>query len=275
MTSKTILVPIDLKITSIKGLELAAMLAHKINVKIFILYALQMALPDSGSSTDSQDLIKEAEKDAYDEFELLKKSINLLDEVDHNFLVLHAFAQDAIISITNKQTIDLIVMGTKASNRLEGILIGNNTFAITKNVKCPVLVIPEGVDTNRLFKNIGLAGDYKETASKNAFEILITIATAFNSCIHIVHMSEIPSFNPNETEEAKKLDRYLHGLNHRFVFKLNKDLDEVLNEFIEENEIDLLALVNKRKDSVDHIFQSKSIKKRASLAKVPFLILNT
>jgi nucleotide-binding universal stress UspA family protein len=277
MTTKTILVPIDFKKPSLKGLELATMLAQKINARIFIMHALQNQeiSPKSGSSTDSEDVIKKAEKDAYDEFELLKKSMNSLHEVEHTFVVLHAFAQEGIISMTNSQTIDLIVMGTKASNRLKGILIGNNTFSITKNVKCPVLAVPDGADTKRLFKNIGLAGDYKETASKNAFEIMLNIATAFNSHIHVVHMSEIPSFNPTETEEAKKLDRYLHGLNHRFVFKLNKDLDEGLNEFIGENEIDLLTLVNKRKDSLDHIFQLNSIEKRTNLAKVPFLILNT
>lgn len=276
MYKKTILVPIDFSKASKKALETAAKLAKRIDAKLLIMNACQqkVAFTNSGDSKDSHDLIKVAENDARKNFKALQESIPMLKDVDHSFVIRHAFPQDAIISMTLMYTIDLIIIGTKGARKLKGILVGNNTYSITKNVKCPVLAIPEGADTSKIFTNIGLAGDYQKTASKETFGILTQIATAYNSDIHVVHVSKSPSIKPQEITEAKKLDRYFKDLNHNFSFKLDSELDEGLNAHIQEKHIDLLALVKKRKESVDHIFNCTNTEKYANLCKVPFLILN-
>ncbi len=276
MNKRTILVPIDFSKASIKALEIALKLAKKIDAELLIMNACQEKVDRADSDTkNSHDLIKEAENKAHEKFKALKKSIMALEEVEHTFEVRHAFPQDAIISMTLINSIDLIIIGTKETKKLKGILVGNNTYSIAKNVKCPVLAIPEGADTSKLFTNIGLAGDYRKTASKETFGILTQIAMAYNADIHVVHVSQSPKINAEEVSEAKKLDRYFKDLNHNFSYKLDTDLDEGLNEHIKERQIDLLALVKKRKESVDHIFNCKDTEKYSNLCKVPFLILNS
>jgi len=276
MYKKTILVPIDFSKASKKALETGLKLAKKIDAKLLIMNACQqkVAFSNSDEAKDSHDLVKESENDARKKFEALKESIPMLKEVDHSFVTRQAFPQDAIISMTLMYTIDLIIIGTKGARKLKGILVGNNTYSVSKNVKCPVLAIPEGADTSKIFKNIGLAGDYQKTASKETFGILTQIASAYNSDIHVVHVSKSPTINPHEISEAKKLDRYFKDLNHDFSFKLDTELDEGLNDHIKEKHIDLLALVKKKKESVDHIFNCTNTDKYANLCKVPFLILN-
>ena len=277
MINKTILVPIDFSKPSKKALEIAAKLAKKIDAKLLIMNAWQQKteLSNSAEHKDLQAKIKEAEENSRDKFAALKESMQLLKEVDQTFVVRHAFPQDAIISMTSIYDIDLIIMGTSGAKSSKGVLIGNNSYAIAKNVKCPVLVIPKDTDISRIFTSIGLAGDYKKTPSRETFRILTQIAMAYNADIHVVHVSKSPVINPDEITEAKKLDRYLKELNHNFSFKFDTDLDEGLNEHIEEKKIGLLALVKKRKESVDHIFSCSNTEKYSNLCKVPFLILNT
>jgi len=276
MTNKTILVPIDFSKASIKALEIGTKLAKKIGAKLLIMNACQQKAGSLKSieGTDLQELVKEAERNSREKFEAIMESMLMLKEVDHTFVVRHAFPQNAIISMTLVYDIDLIVMGTKGVKNSNGILLGNNSYAIARNVKCPVLVIPKGIDTSKIFTSIGLAGDYKKIPSKETFRILTQIAMAYNADIHVVHVSQSPVINPEEITEAKKLDRYLKELNHNFSFKFDTDLDEGLNDHIEEKKIGLLALVKKRKESVDHIFNCSNPKKYTNLCKVPFLILN-
>lgn len=277
MNKKTILVPIDFSKTSKKALEIAAKLAKKIEAKLLIMNAFQEEVVSSESkdAMHYQSLIKKAESNSYAKFEAIKDSMLLLKEVDHTFVSRQAFPQDAIISLTRIYDIDLIVMGTKRPAKSKGVLVGNNSYAIAKNVKCPVLVIPDGSDTSKIFTNIGLAGDYKKTPSRETFGILTQIATAYGADIHVVHVSQSPVIDPEEISEAKKLDRYLKELNHNFSFKYDTELDEGLNEHIKEKQIGLLALVKKRKESVDHIFNCSDTEKYTNLCNVPFLILNT
>jgi nucleotide-binding universal stress UspA family protein len=277
MTKKTILVPIDFSKASIKALEVAVKLAKKIDAQLLILNVCKerINLSNSDGNIDSHNLTKEAELNAHKKFEAMKESIIALDEIDHEFIVRHAFPQDAIISMTLMYFIDLIIIGTKGPRKSNGILEGSNTYVIAKNVKCPVLAIPEGADTSNLFRNIGLAGDYKKTAPKETFEILTQIAMAYGSDIHVVHVSQSPEITQQEINEAKKLDRYFKDLYHNFTYKIDTELDEGLNEHIQEKHIDLLALVKKRKESVDHIFNCTNTEKYTNLCKIPFLILNS
>jgi nucleotide-binding universal stress UspA family protein len=271
MTDKTILVPIDFSEPSKKALEIAAKLAKKISAKLLIVNAsLQKGGPSNNlEDKDLQVKIKEAEQNSREKFETLKESIQLLKEVDHTFIVRYAFLQEAIISMTSEYDIDLIIMGTNE------VLIGNNSYAIAREVNCPVLVIPHGADVSKIFTNIGLAGDYKKIPSKETFQILTQIARVYNADIHVVHVSQSPAINPKEIEEAKKLDRYFKELNHDFSFKFDTDLDDGLNKHIEEKKIGLLAIVKRRKESVDHVFNCSNTEKYTNLCKIPFLILNT
>ncbi len=277
MIQRKIIVPIDFSGCSIKALEIAAKLAIKINARLIIMNACQkpVAYADASLTAYSRDLIKEAEGNAKRAFLSVKEAIKELADLEYTFEVKHAFAQDAIISLTLMENIDLIVMGTTGASGFKGILLGSNTYTVAKNIKCPILAIPESAETGNFFKNIVLAGDYENTASKDTFEMLNEIAIASNAEVHVLHVSEDPVIQSDETKEAQKLDRYLKRTKHSFHFKLNKHVDEGINEYIEENSIDLLTLVVKKHSLLDRIFKASTTKKMAYHSKVPLLILHS
>jgi len=254
---------------------MAAQLAKKINASLIILNACQnpVAYADTTVTADYKGSIRDAKSNAKKAFESVKESIAALRDIKYTFQVKYAFAQDAIISLTLMEHIDLIVMGTTGASGFKGILLGSNTYSVTKNVKCPVLAIPEAAVTGKFFKNIVLAGDYQNTASKDTFEILTEIAKASSAEIHVLHVSETPVIKSGETEQAQKLDRYFKGLKHSFHFKLDKHIDEGINEYIEENSIDLLTLVAKKQSLLDRIFKGSTTRKMAYHSRIPLLIL--
>ncbi len=81
---------------------------------------------------------------------ILKKSNELLDpykkvvqDAGVTFIdrILEGPAAQAICEVANIEKIDMIVMGCRGRNDLEGLLLGSCTHRVLKTAPCPVLVI--------------------------------------------------------------------------------------------------------------------------------------
>ena len=81
---------------------------------------------------------------------ILKKSSELLDpykkivrDAGVTFIdrILEGPAAEAICEVAKIEKIDLIVMGCRGRNDLEGLLLGSCTHRVLKTAPCPVLVI--------------------------------------------------------------------------------------------------------------------------------------
>ncbi|MFT7149053.1 MAG: nucleotide-binding universal stress UspA family protein [Nonlabens sp.] len=273
MTQKKILVPIDFSGCSIKALDVAIRLAKKMNARLIIMNAYQKPVAYTDAGTETKNLIKEAKSNAKKAFDRVAESIDDLQEVEHTFVVKHAFPQDVIISLSRMENIDLVVMGTEGASGFKGSLLGSNTYTAIKNVACPILAIPEAAETNTLFRNIVLASDYQNTTSKSTYNLLIEIAKATHAEFHVLHVSEAPIIKSEETAEAQKLDRYFKNFKHSFHFKLDKHIAEGIYEYIDENSANLLTIVAKKHGLLDRIFKSSTTRKMTYHSKVPLLIL--
>ncbi|WP_420386758.1 universal stress protein [Roseivirga sp.] len=276
MKPRKILVPIDFSACSLKALNEAVRLARAWNARLIIMNACQKpaAYSDASVTAYSRDLIREAESNAQLAFDRISESVTDLSHTDYTFVVKHAFPQDAIISLAIMEEVDLLVMGTTGASGFKGRLMGSNTYKVSKNVECPVLAIPEKAEPGKGFREIALAGDYKDTDTKEVFNLLTELVKFDKAVIHVLHISDVPSINEEESTEAKILNRYLKGLRHYFHFRLDDEIDQGINEFIAEKDIDLLTLVARKHKLLDRIFNSSVTRKMAYHARVPLLILH-
>lgn len=277
MKPKKILIPIDFSACSVKALKVAAQLAADWKAKLVVMNACQkpVAYSDASVTAYSRDLIREAESNARMAFERVSESVKELKGLKHTFVVKHAFPQDAIISLAIMEEVDLVVMGTTGASGIKGILMGSNTYTVAKNVECPLLAIPENAEPGKGFKKVALAGDYKETASKETFSLLTELVKLYQAEIHVLHISEVPSIDRQEGAEAQILDRYFKRIRHYFHFKLDDDIDEGISKYIEENHIDLLTLVARKHKLLDRLFKGSTTRRMAYHSKIPFLILHS
>ncbi len=103
-----------------------------------------------------------------------------------------------------------IVMGKRAGNSLERILLGSSTLTSVKHNPYPILIIPEHVQFKGIHK-IGLACDLQNVADTIPFKLLTDWISPFNPTVQIVHLSKHEQdFNSLDAGESVALENHLN-----------------------------------------------------------------
>ena len=61
--------------------------------------------------------------------------------IEPNLVLLHGRPADEIIRYTEKNDVDLVVIGSRGLNALQEFAIGSVSHKVLKHVKCPVLIV--------------------------------------------------------------------------------------------------------------------------------------
>jgi nucleotide-binding universal stress UspA family protein len=139
MELKKILVPVDGSEYSIRAAGYAANLAKHMDSEILLIHCHKSFPVVLGEPYFQKAIDK-----------ILKKSNELLDpyrkivqDAGVAFIdrILEGPAAHAICEVANIEKIDMIVMGCRGRNDLEGLLLGSCTHRVLKTAPCPVLVI--------------------------------------------------------------------------------------------------------------------------------------
>ncbi len=181
---------------------------------------------------------------------------------------------EIIKRFTEKHPIDLIVMGAKGMSAVEKIVFGSNTYAIIKEIDCPALVIP---DSAIFIKptNIGVATDFMEIKNKSIFSILKPIKEDFNPKITLFNVSEEDKFiTEKENQFAQSISNHLEMENVSTAYFKNEDVIFGTNEFVNQQKINLLVLINKKRSFLQNLFHISFTKQIAFHAEVPILVLH-
>ena len=278
MTSfKKILVPTDFSVCSKNALKNAVTLAKETKSELFILHVYYESVINSevGIGTIIPNMTDEFEQSARKGYKKLEKEIPSLGDVKHTFLTKQGITSESIISTCYANDIDLIIMGTQGVSGFEEVIIGSNTYDVIKKAHCPVLAIPQGSNIYDI-KKIAFAGDYKkiEDISK-ALKPLMQIAHLYNAEIHIIHIDDEDVLGAEEFQEAKKLERYLKNTIHSYHFDINKNIIEGIDNYVSENEIDLLVLIPHKRNLFEKVYRKNITKKLVFHTKTPLMTLNT
>ena len=139
MELKKILVPVDGSEFSMRATGYAADMAKLMDCEILLIHC-HKSFPAILGEPYFQKAINK----------ILKKSNELLDpyrKIVQNagvtFIdrILEGPAAQAISEVANIEKADLIVMGCRGRNDLEGLLLGSCTHRVLKTAPCPVLVV--------------------------------------------------------------------------------------------------------------------------------------
>ncbi len=139
MQLKKILVPVDGSEFSMRATGYAVDMAKLTNCEILLIHC-HKSFPAILGEPYFQKAINK----------ILKKSNELLDpykkkvqDAGITFIdrILEGPAAQAICEVADIEKIDMIVMGCRGRNDLEGLLLGSCTHRVLKTAPCPVLVI--------------------------------------------------------------------------------------------------------------------------------------
>ncbi|WKV11200.1 universal stress protein [Marivirga harenae] len=273
---KHILVPTDFSDCALNALEYALQFAKQINpeaeITILNAYTVPLAYADLNIAYDVGESEVDIKQYIDSEFNQLEDKLPLLKEFEYETIKTENYVKDAIEEYSLDNPVDLIIMGTKGASGIDEVILGTNAHRVIKAEIAPVLVIP-GEAKYEDIKNIALSSDYKGIIAE-LLDPVKAIRQAYASKIHLIHVSQEPMLDKEKAEEAKNLELHLKGLPHQYHFMVNKNVEEGIDEFADNNKIDLLVVLPRKKGLFESLFGKSESKSLIFHTDVPLLALS-
>ncbi len=277
---KTILLPTDFSNNAWNALFTALKLFDKQVCEFLILHAYQPqlshVLADAGEKqlwALYDDLKKEAEAQMARVTGYLEKEYH---NPHHRFRSLcHQGELTAVIrELSEKETIDMVVMGTQGATGAKRVFMGSNTVRVIRSMpKHPVLAVPQSYDLQRVRKVL-FPTAYVDPLEDFELRPMLEIVEAWKAELLIVYVASEFRLTDKQEVHKKQLEKLLEGVRHRYSeVPMEVNISKTLSHFAREKEVDLIALVHHKHPFFDSIIHEPVVKRVAFETELPLLIL--
>ncbi|PHN02467.1 universal stress protein [Flavilitoribacter nigricans] len=179
-------------------------------------------------------------------------------------------ASRVILGYANRHQVDYVVMGTQGGNNYRKFFSGSNTQEVLRKAQCPIIAIPERA-RYQTPKNILFIPDPNATINTERLGPLVEITEKFDSQIIVLNL--INRFSVGKTEQhLKDLKKQLGDSFHSFHLLSEHNIEEGLDKFLDNNDVDLLVLQGKN-NFLNNMFRSWNSRKSPSFSKRPLLAI--
>lgn len=286
-----VLVPVDFSSYSLKAALVGFDIAEKLDSKMVLYHSSPqpefLTIPYSDVIVYDSALFlnyEMTEKETNRKFEDFLTKLTALIDYDRwkkekpEYIVKVGEAEDDILSYIQIHPPKLIVMGIRGGDAQSGDLIGSTTAAVIFNTKVPVLAIPEKTPENWLknFHRIVYATNF-ETSDFIALDRLLKLMNPFETKVICLHVNQ----GNNGLLDEAMLEGMREALCEKYPDALfecrlvnNKNLPEAIDHFIQENQIDVLALTTHRRNLLTRLFNPGIARKMVLHSQTPLLIFH-
>ncbi len=178
---------------------------------------------------------------------------------------------DKLVETIEKEGHDILVMGTTGVSKTDGVFFGSNTEEVISEVKIPTLCIPQEASFEG-FRKIVYASDFMKE-DKQAIQEVISFATVFNARISVLHIN----LGDNDKEYnafVNDLKSFIQYNKISFVNKKFKDnIGMGIEEYMHEENSDLLVVFRKQRNFVESIFHKSLTKILSYSTDKPLFVL--
>jgi nucleotide-binding universal stress UspA family protein len=257
----TVIIPVDFSETSLNAASYGVKLLTAVPEVEIILYHVCEKEEAYDNRMESLQKLKE---------ELLQNraaNISLLTETGDFITELEKLARH--------RAADLIIMGITNRAALLQVFVGNNALKMAENKFCPVIIIPLNASFNEI-KNVLLATDLKNTVSTTPSAPIKKILSAFNANLHIVNVNSEHYIALTESfaAEQAKLREMFADFNPEFYFLRLYDIDDAIEQFAKDKNIDLIITIHKEHSVMHKLFNSGHLKKLAYESTIPVMAVH-
>ncbi|HEV2353468.1 MAG TPA: universal stress protein [Puia sp.] len=272
------IVPIDFSDASKNAARYAAHISNGLSDSQLILYnafeALEYGSDSSPLSTEGGE--EEARKSIVelalesvrrDISALTNASISIVAEESNHFL-------DSLEAYVLNNDIQFVVMGTTGSTRLGEMLMGGNTLSIVKRRIVPVIIVPPAASSTSA-KNVMLLTDFKDIDFTIPIHTVKAVLDLFKPRLHVVNVDHEHYVQVTEEYETqrRKLEASLSDYNPEFYFIRLFDFLDAINQFVADNQIDLILTFPRRHSFLGNVFKTTSTVKLAYHSHVPLVAI--
>lgn len=287
---RQILVPIDFSGVSKKAAQLAFNIASHLDAELVVMHSylspINYAVPIGDFyPVDPSPFIqtKEVEQSANTNFRNfisnLTESIgkSKWDKLNPSYIIKPGYANDDILAYAKEHQPRLIVIGRGGDKSWSGT-VGSVTADVMFNAPVPVLVVPEEMDDKKVsdFKEILYATNF-DAKDFAVLDKLMAILRPFNiklSCAHVGQPDEY-GWDLARLEGMKDI---LHKKYKEREFEckliMGNDVIKTLESYLEDEEIDALALTTHKRNMITRLFNPSLARKMVFHTNLPLLVFH-
>ncbi len=274
---KKILFPTDFSDVSKNAFIYALKLADGIGAEIITMHIYGLEPP---SYLDVSIYLQEIyEHQELNDFENFKDEVPLLRSIaQHNQLghikisnvLIQGSLVDEVIKLSAKENIDFIVMGTKGVTHLSEIFLGTVTTQIMNESKAIVLAIPDKCEYKPIKKILFTTKyDLKDIQALQKVQHLASLLGSHIDCLNVK-----PPNTVYKDDLIVDFKNVFKEQNISFHSELSNDVEGVILNYIEENEINMVAIHVEYKGFFQKLFDISLSKKLAYHSTIPILSIN-
>jgi len=245
---------------------------YLLNTYTPIIYSYDYRMSAGGYLGEIADVVREDSKEKLQEIEKGLKA--KFKNPKHQFKTISSFSllTDEVKDVIDKHTIDLVIMGTKGATGAKEVLFGTNTIHIIKKSKCPVLAVPDGYFFEEP-KEILFPTDYNVDYSDKQIQNLKTIATIFNSKVHILNVSHGIDLSETQNTNKTTLEKLFTTIKHVSYRVNDQPIPQAINEFQKSTYVQLLIMINNKHSFFENLFFKPVINQIGFHLNIPFLVI--
>lgn len=199
----------------------------------------------------------------------------VLTKTDVEVEILEGRVVKKIVEVSEDENTAMIIAGTEGHYNWLEQLSGSITSALAQKAKCPVLLVPKGAKYQR-YKNMLYASDFSSADEKMILKF-IDFAHQFDASVHFIHIEDEDDIDFTEIEDTIFNLLFKDG-DPTFSFNMvsinGVDVISGLNQYAEENDVDLIVLVNHHRAYIDNLLGLSTTRQLAMDTNFPLMVFH-
>lgn len=258
----TVIVPVDFSETSLHAARYAAqLLVGQYGVTLLLYHSY--AKPAEGEK--SQKLLDALKAD------LMKNHVVKIETLNHQE---PEFVEGLEKAVRHRKA-DLVIMGIRGRSALAQVFFGSDTLKVVASKVCPVLIVPE----NAVFapiKNVMLTSDFKDTFNTTPSAPIKDFLGRFLPKLFVVNVDKdhYISLEADYEKEKQQLKEMFSEYNPEFYFMRLFDVEEAINMFAADKDINLIIAVQRNKSLMERLFTRSRTESLTYQSRVPILVIH-
>ncbi|WP_281322193.1 universal stress protein [Flavobacterium aestivum] len=271
---KKILFPTDFSDASKNAFIYALKLADAIDAEIITLHVYEL---DSPAYLDVSIYLREIyEYEQLSDFENYKDEVPILrsiaeaNDLSHikiSNVLIQGYLVKEVVALSKKENTDFIVMGTRGVTHLREIFLGNVTTKIMSECNATVLAVPEKCKYQPIDK-ILFATKFNMDDIEPLKKVQV-FASFFHS--HIDCLNIKPPHTVYKDDFVVDFKNIFKEHDIAFHSELSNDIEGVILNFIEKNNINMIAIHERHRGFFEKLFEVSLSKKLTFHINIPIL----
>lgn len=284
-----ILVAVDFSDYSLQACYLAFNIAKEINAKVKILhiyhnlyYPSSLPFADTLKTEQDESLLDKARKQMLKLCTDIDKKISdeELPSVNYSYSIREGIVEEEIESFVKEYKPLLLVTGTKGAGNNKNETLGSVTADIIEMTDVPIMAVPENSPIHRLsdIKHIAFLTNLQQS-DLTSFNNFVNIMSRYQDLkVSLVHINRKNKQGDKWTEaELIGMKAYFEKqypqLNVSYHLIDSPDMITAIDEFIEKEEVSMIALHTRRRNIWGRMFAPSMSRKVLLNSNVSLLIL--